>query len=202
MHRWQAATLAALLLTLVTACSNQPKPSGGDPDAQWPIRAAQLQLLDDWQASGKISLRSEQRSESANMTWSQRSHHTKLNLSGPMGFSATTISSDGSKLEVIQGNSTRHYDISSPDAIVRETGWNLPLNAMHYWLKGLPAPALDIEQADITLGMLNRLIQAGWTITYQKFGQFGQYQLPMKIQLEGADTRIRVIIREWTVDAT
>jgi outer membrane lipoprotein LolB len=201
VHRWQAATLVALFLALVTACSSQSRPPGDAPGPQWSIRAAKLQLLEDWQASGKISLRNEQRSESANMTWSQQSQNTKLNLSGPMGFSATTISTDGSKLEIIQGNNTRHYDISSPDAIVRETGWNLPLKALHYWLKGVPAPELDVQQADINLGMLNRLVQAGWTIIYQDFGQFGQYQLPTKIQLEGADTRIRVIIREWTVDA-
>jgi outer membrane lipoprotein LolB len=203
VQHWRAAALSALLVVLLAACSGLSREPGEVPGeaAGWPELEAQLQRLDDWRASGKISLRNAQRSESVNMTWTQQSNNTRMQLSGPLGFSATTISSDGSYLEINQGTDTRHFDISSPEAIVRETGWNLPLKALHYWLKGLPAPQHDIEEADTSKGYLSLLKQAGWVISYQGFGHFGQYQLPTKIQLEGADTRIRVIIRDWQAEA-
>ena len=95
----------------------------------------------------------------------------------------------------------QHFDISTPDAILRETGWNLPLHALHYWIKGIPAPGLDIQALEVNAGLLRHLDQSGWTITYQDYGQFGRHTLPTKLQIEASDTRIRLIIRRWTVEA-
>ena len=148
-----------------------------------------------------MALRNAERAESANLSWSQQGNKTWLNLSGPIGLGATTITTDGRFLEVTRADSLQRFDVSSPEAMARETGWNLPLHALHYWLKGIPAPNLEVQEQVIEQGLMNYLRQSGWTISYQSYGQFGPLILPTRLQIETQDSRARLIVRKWIAEA-
>ena len=198
LHRQFAILIPALVL-LIAGCAGQPELDDGDRN--WQQRSEQLSQLTHWKAEGKVALRSADRSESANMSWTQQKNKTVLNLSGPIGLGATTITTDGSFLEMVRDGSLQRFDVSSPESIVRETGWNLPLHALHYWLKGIPAPDLEIEELRTEQGRLNYLRQSGWTISYQGYGQFGPLVLPTKLDIETEGSRARLIVRTWTTEA-
>jgi outer membrane lipoprotein LolB len=197
--RWRQASILVVFI-LMAGCASQPGQDG--VQRNWPDHSAQLLSLDHWHAEGKISLRNTERAESASIAWIQDKNITQLSLSGPMGLSATTIYSDGSILEVTRDGASRRYDISSPEVIIRETGWDLPLQALPHWLKGVPSPDLDIQTLEVEQGLLKHLIQSGWTISYKAYGQFGSFALPTKLHIERAGTRARLIIRNWTIEAT
>jgi outer membrane lipoprotein LolB len=199
VHPRQIANLVPALVLFMAGCASQPELTDGDRN--WQQRSAQLSQLTHWRAEGKVALRNAERAESANLSWILHKDTTRLNLSGPIGLGATTITTDGSFLEVIRDGSLQRFDVSSPESIVRETGWNLPLHALHYWLKGIPSPDLEVEELRIEKGLLNYLRQSGWTISYQSYGQFGPLILPTKLQIETQDSRARLIVRKWTTDA-
>ena len=138
MHR-SIYCCAAFMVLVMTGCSIQPDqtPAG----ESWKQRSAKLGQLEIWRAEGKVALRKADRSESASLSWTQRNNQTDLNLSGPLGFSATKISSDGKTLEINRAGTLNSYDISSRETIAKETGWDLPLQALQHWLKGIPPPA-------------------------------------------------------------
>jgi outer membrane lipoprotein LolB len=192
----QFFTITALVI-MITGCATQPDQT--PVQRSWEDRLEQLQSLDDWRAEGKLALRNDQQSESASINWKQNEKHSQLDLNGPLGLGATTIHSDGTILEVTGAEGTKRYDISSPEAIIVETGWDLPLQALQYWLLGIPAPAWDTRELEVEAGLLKSLHQSGWSITYQSYGKFGHHELPTKLQIERADTRARIIIRNWTV---
>ncbi len=196
MQQRQFATIMALAI-MIAGCATQPDQA--PMQRNWEARLEQLQSLNDWRADGKLALRNDQQSESASISWKQNKKNTQLDLNGPLGLGATTIHSDGKTLEVTGAEGTKRYDISSPEAIIVETGWDLPLQALQYWLLGIPAPAWETREIEVEAGLLKRLHQSGWSITYQNYGKFGQHELPTKLLIERADTRARVIIRNWTV---
>ena len=187
------------MVLVMTGCSIQPDqtPAG----ESWKQRSAKLGQLEIWRAEGKVALRKADRSESASLSWTQRNNQTDLNLSGPLGFSATKISSDGKTLEINRAGTLNSYDISSRETMAKETGWDLPLQALQHWLKGIPAPGDKIQTLEIEQGLLRTLEQLGWTITYQGYGEFGGYTLPTKLQIERSDSRARLIVRNWKTKA-
>jgi outer membrane lipoprotein LolB len=199
VHARRIAILVPALVLLMAGCAGQPELT--DSDRNWQQRSAQLSQLTHWRAEGKVALRNAERAESANLSWLQQDNKTRLDLSGPIGLGATTITTDGNFLEVTREGNLQRFDVSTPEAMVRETGWNLPMHALQYWLKGIPAPDLEIDEQRIERGLLNYLSQSGWTISYQSYGQFGPLILPTKLQIETQDSRARVIVRKWTTDA-
>lgn len=191
-----------LALLLLAGCAGMETQEPTSPG--WQAHRAQLETLQQWTASGKLALRTSKASESASLVWRQDQQNTQVQLSGPLGMSATTIDSDGQQLHIRQGEEHRTLDVSSPEAILQNTGWDLPLPALTYWLKGLPAPDAKIQRMDFDeqTGLLRALAQDGWQVVYEKYGQFQGIALPVRMQIERGTTRVKVIVSQWQTTAT
>ncbi len=187
-------TAAAMLLWLA-GCATQPAPPL--PGASWADNRSHLQALQTWTAQGKLALRSERGAESASFDWHQQGAGTRVQLQGPLGVNATTLVSDGRQLEIRQGDEQTRWDLSEPDRIARETGWQLPLTALPHWLRGVPAPQLAVEGMQLEQQRLRTLRQGGWEIRYDEYAGFGSYTLPTRLEIQRGDTSARVIIRSW-----
>jgi outer membrane lipoprotein LolB len=131
--------------------------------------------------------------------WRQQGQNTALHLSGPIGLSATTIHSNGQKMEIRQDDELRTVDISTPDAIALNTGWDLPLQALPYWLKGIPAPDSSVQllELDPNNALLLHLQQDNWDIHYKAYEEFDGLTLPTQLQIQRGGTSVRMIIRNW-----
>lgn len=197
MNRHSLAPLRLLPLLLplwLSACATVPLPVAEQP---WQQRSEALAALENWTARGKIAVRSGQQSESASLDWQQHGSDTRLQLSGPMGLQATEIHSNGHELLIQRGDELTRLDISTPDAVRLHTGWDLPLQALPYWLKGLPAPKPRATAVEVANELLQRLDQDGWTVSYERYQQFGDYLLPTRLSIERGDTRARLVIQNW-----
>ena len=186
---------AAPLCILLFLCSCAELPRQAETDLGWRDRSAQLASLSHWNASGKLAIRTEDQSESANLEWAQANKLSKIHLSGPMGLGATAIESDREYLQISHNGETQRYDIANPDATM---GWELPLQALPYWILGLPSPQSPVTAKVIEHGLLRHVEQMGWTVTYESYGQFDQYTLPTRLKIERDSTRAKLIIRNWT----
>ncbi len=191
----------ALLLLLLTACAGQQARLPGD--ANWQEHSARLRALANWTAEGKLALRTPDQSESASLNWRQRGVITRLQLSGPLGTAATTLYSNGQTLEIRQGENLSSWDLTDRKTLKSKTGWDLPLQALPHWIKGLPAPDMDIQ--GMLMGpdpaLLESLKQDDWQIHYEAYADFDTLTLPTRLRLEHSDTTVRLIIRDWKVSS-
>jgi outer membrane lipoprotein LolB len=193
--------LLAGVLALLAACAG---PTARPPEVapeSWANHAAALAALEEWTATGKLGLRTSEYAESASMQWRQRGRHTTVQLSGPVGINASIIESDGRRMTVTRGDERRSWDVSTPDALERETGWELPVNALPHWLKGVPAPEVAAErlELDADRALLQNLRQNDWDVHYEAYARFSGYTLPTRLRIQRGTTSARVIIREWQI---
>jgi len=193
-RRYHGALLAFCLL--LTSCTQLPQIPTDSLD--WEVHAAQLAALHNWTATGKLALRTETQSESANMQWTQKGKTTQILLSGPMGLGATSIESDQRQLQISRNGQTQYYALSDLAAGAVEPGWDLPLQALPYWILGLPSPQPTVQAQEVKTGLLRRLEQLGWTVIYEDYRQFGHLILPTRIKMERDSTRAQLIIRNWS----
>ncbi len=191
--RWHHQLLIPLLV-IIAGCASQPGPT---PDPDWSRHSVELRQLENWELSGKLALRTSEGAESANLTWQQQQRRSMLKLSGPLGSQATNIDSDGETVEIRRGDQRETWDLSQP--VSGPMGLDLPLRALPYWIKGIPAPGLPVDSMKVALEreVLEHLSQEGWNIRYEEYDLFQGLMLPTRLQLEREDTRVRLIVREW-----
>ena len=187
--------LVWLYALLLSACATQAPIETAD--LGWEQRRTQLAALANWQLEGKLALRTPKQSDSASLSWTQAGDRAEVHLSGPLGAGSTALSSDGRQLSVRQGEQRRDYDISSPQAIAASTGWDLPLKALPFWLRGIPVPETPVDAQQVNSNLLRHLSQAGWLVDYDDYQRFGSFLLPTRIQIRRDDTHARLIIRQW-----
>ena len=200
-------TLAALtMLATLGACTTiqiEPLPEGmtDQPPADWTTRAVSLDKLDHWKLSGKLAVRQPSDSGSAIINhWIQDGEAYDLALSSSfLGMGSTTLKGVPGFIELTLPNGET-YRSGEPEALVEAaTGWQLPLENLTWWIRGLPSPASDYRLLFDNQGTLAMIRQNGWEIRYDRWQTFlASYPaLPARITALKEQKRVRLVVSDW-----
>lgn len=173
------------LLLLISACSSQPSlPTTTqtlEPNAQ----------LWHWQAQGRIAFANEKNNHSANLDWQQKGYNYQLQILGPLGQGSARLEGEPFKV-ILTTSDGKQLQASSPEQLLAEnSGWELPLSNMVYWIRGIVAPGHHQKIDKQTF------IQNGWTVEWRRFTQVGSHQLPSLLIAEKGQVSFRLAINKW-----
>jgi outer membrane lipoprotein LolB len=186
-------TLAALLLAMMlTGCAALP------PATSHPPRAAAE--LDNWTFNGRVSLTRGETGWHAGLTWQERAGEYDLRVSGPLGQGAFELSGDDAGVMLVDAD-RRTYTARDADALLKHvTGWILPVSGMHYWVRGLAVPGVEAQLERDAAGLVSRLDQSGWAISYDRYQSVAGLTLPGRLRMDRDDIAVRLVIDEWLLD--
>jgi len=187
--------LLAALITLVAGCS-QLAQTPATADRFDPKAAAALQ---NWSAEGRLGIRMQRESHSANLDWQQQGDEYRIALTGPLGQGGLRIEGDSRYVSLRQAGEEKIHRAATPEALMQQLlGWHLPLSHARYWIRGLADPgAVSTPLNAPAVGF----VQAGWTVEYLRFAPAAGQLLPEKLRLQHKDLRLTVIINDWEAKA-
>ncbi|MBE0486977.1 lipoprotein insertase outer membrane protein LolB [Marinobacter sp.] len=197
---------ALLLFTVLGGCTRiqlEPLPEGmtEQPPADWATRSHSLSQFDHWQLSGKLAVRQPSDSGSAVINrWKQQGEHYDLALSSSfLGMGSTSLRGTPGFLELQLPNGDL-YRSSQPESLVlAATGWQLPIDNLTWWVRGLPSPAEHSRLLFDHQQQLAIIYQNGWEIRFDRWQPFVDDlpPLPARITALKNDKRVRVVITDW-----
>lgn len=183
------------LALLLSACATRP-PEPQYDDARWRAQRAQLEQLTHWTLSGKLAISSAKGNGSARLYWEQQGDDYRLNLSSLIGTRIMDMRKQGSRIAITDDQGREHV-AKDPGALIYQlTGWNLPVEQLPIWIKGLPGRAHYQLGTD---GRLQQVRTSDWRLDYQSFQPQQGWLLPSRLELNGPGTRIRMAISQWQV---
>lgn len=184
--------LLLLGLLLLSACSQYA--------TQAPVESlSNKPLPEQWQIKGKLGVRSDAGNGSLSVNWQQSSNSYIIYTQAPLGQGGATLRGDDSRI-VITETGKAPVTSFAPGELVQDTfGWDLPIDGLKYWVKGTPNPkqaysATEYDEA----GNLSELEQAGWSLSFSRYQIVNEWALPGRIRATRNNTRLTLIIREWT----
>lgn len=194
--------LAGAILLFTAGCATQP--DAPPPATRWEAYRDHAAALTEWQLSAKVALRWSGGAESASLAWSQHGGRSVVDLSGPLGAGAARITHEDGRLHVERGGEHRVYDSSTPDTLAAATGWPIPVDALRFWLRGLPDPTQALERLTLQDGRAREIRQGGWVISYAGYTAVGKGSLPTALRLNrpADDIRLRLVNGRWTTQGT
>jgi outer membrane lipoprotein LolB len=186
-------TLAGLLLALLAACTSTPV-----IEPVSPLRSTAE--VRQWELSGRVSITRGEEGWHAALQWREQDGRYRLQVSGPLGQGAFELTGSAGRvvLRDAQGRT-----LAAPDAeslLLQATGWQLPLDGLRFWVRGLPAPVGDARETRDAAGRLVRLAQEGWDIRYDRYRMLDGYALPGRLKLARNDITVRLVIDSWRPD--
>ncbi len=157
-----------------------------------------LKGLHDWQATGRVAVRGASDGGTASMHWKQSPAHFSIRLYGPFGHGAIQIKGDQKKVSLHRPDGEVTRAGNAEELLLTELGWTVPVSVLRYWILGRPAPDYPVEAFRLNgAGLLGRLSQAGWQVTYSGYREAGQGMLPAKFELRRDSLRVRVVLSQW-----
>lgn len=200
-----AAALAFALAGCAAAPVRAPAPAlAGDAlDARLSERDAWISRTQAWGFAGRAAISRAGKGGSGRIEWDQRADAYEVALSAPITRQSWRLGGDlGSGAGRIDGLPGGPREGGDAEALLETaTGWRVPVRLLGAWVRGavaagVPAPAIDYDAE----GRPVRFEQAGWTVRYLEWrpGPAGAPDLPVRIDAESGDARVRLVIEDWT----
>lgn len=200
-----ATLLAALLAGCAASPVRAPAPAlAGDAlDARLRERDAWIARTEAWGFAGKAGISRAGKGGSGRIEWDQRAGGAyDVALSAPITRQSWRLSGDlatgAARIDGLSGGVREGRDAEA--LLESATGWRVPLRLLGAWVRGavapgVPAPAIDYDAQ----GRPVRFEQAGWTVRYLEWrpGPPGAPDLPVRIDAESGDARVRLVIDDW-----
>lgn len=209
--------LMVVCCLLVSACATrgppQLPPVIDDPEtlaaaeAQQTIRAAWLHRQPEWAFDGRVAVNTAGKGGSGRIEWRQNGRQYQVSLSAPVTRQSWRLTGDvhseAGRLEGLEGG-VREGE-SAEDLLREATGWDIPVNALADWVRGLAAAGYPAEPMRFAENMrLRGLEQAGWRIEYPLWfdPEGDRPSLPKRIDATREDgSRVRLIVDRWDFPA-
>jgi outer membrane lipoprotein LolB len=190
-----------ILLSSVAGCATAPvqapAPAGAGTLEQ---HAQALVALQAWRMSGRAAVSTPGQAGTVSMTWRQQGEEYNVELRAPWG--AGTVRVDGGPAGVMLRTSrgVQEFGSTPRELLRRHSGLDLPLEALRYWLIGLPQPGAAAQPEVDARGLLTELRQHGWRIRYRRYGEFQNLALPTRLDLSGEGIEVRIAVQAWTLN--
>lgn len=201
MINWKHLT-TSLSFVALTACAppQVPETTALTPERANKTEAPQARsakTMSSWTIIGAVAAKNNQEAWSASLNWKQNGpNNYQIHLFGPLGGGSILIEKKGGVVTYQDGQ--KHTTSKNADALIyQQTGVHIPIQALYYWIRGLPAPgAVQSEQYDQT-GHLSYLKQAGYTMQYMRYTKKQGIDLPSKLNVRGGGGNLKLIIKRW-----
>ncbi|WP_018983943.1 lipoprotein insertase outer membrane protein LolB [Salinimonas chungwhensis] len=187
----------------MAACTTLP--DGPEKSVDLPAQLAALEEINTWKASGKMAIRQNQEAMSANLNWRYDQPDFQFRLTNLLGITLVDLKYTAGHA-VLKADDKVFENTDPKQVIEAVTGWQLPVERLLDWIKGLPGPT---DQYQLNEKQLLQSLSPGkcegcgaWTVSYANYGQVGDVWLPHALTLtntQQANTFIKIRIDKWTL---
>jgi len=193
--------LILLVVILLPACSTTRPPKVEEPERLrlYQSKSDQLSVLTGWSIEGKLAVSNDKDGGSGKFYWSRNEAGSRMDFHGTLGRGAWRLLADKGGAELVQADGTIHRADSIDQLVRNHVGWDIPVESMSWWIRGLNTPD-DFRKRTIDAdGNISELLQDGWTIEYGRYRAFGGVNLPVRLDARQGEWIVKLVIRSWSL---
>lgn len=188
--------IAPLLGLLLSACAVAP-PGPGTTDRAVPDWRAP-DVPRQWALEGRASIRTGSDGGTLSLFWRQSGErHYRIHLRAPFGAGSVRIQGRPQSVTLRTGDGEVHRAASARDLLYAQTGYDLPVSLLAWWVRGVPAPGRPSRVWLGEAGQPTRIEQAGWNVRYHDFTRVGDYLLPQRLDVSRGEIEVRLAVGQW-----
>lgn len=194
--------LSFLIALGLSACTITP--DGPQTAVNLPLQLEKLKDVTHWQIRGKMAIRKNREAISANLNWKTDGADFDFRLTNVLGVTLAHMSyRDGLATLEADGETYTH---TNPSVLIYSvTNWDIPIDKLQNWIKGLPLQQDDYRLNDnqLLLSLSPGCSACGfWQVNYGQYGNIDGVWLPHQLTLtqpQHSDTLIKIKINQWKI---
>ena len=207
--RW-IVLLSVITSLLLSACSQNrnvapaknPLVQTADKNTAWKMRQQQLAKKPNWTLISKIVLRYREDHWNFGLNWNQRNiNNYQMQIKNPLtGAIIAKLDKKPQQVSLLSSDGRTYRDTDEERLLQRQSGVQLPLKGMQYWVRGLSSPQYKVDK--LTLDAQGRpqvIYQAGWKISYSRYLSNRFDAMPRKVVItrDKDSLYLKMIAKQW-----
>jgi outer membrane lipoprotein LolB len=193
----RAALAAVTMLLALAGCRTAPAPViGPGADAPWQEQYAALATLNRYSLNGRVAVAASGQGFTANLRFRREPDRSEMMLDGPMGIGGYRITLERDELEVFGSNGEQLDGTSARAELEQRLGVALPIEQLHWWLLGVPAPGPG-EHIQPANEEIREFLQNGWQVSIQSRAPALGFSLPQRLTAERDGARLKLLVESW-----
>lgn len=194
-------SLFLLCALLLSGCASWQPPVVAELPLPAKQRQQQLAQLTHFSLVASLGVKAPANKVSGSLNWQQQNQQYSASMNNFIGINIFQLEADADGARVTVSGDT--HQAESADVLLDYlSGWSLPIADMPLWLKGMAGQS----SSDLRWDPLGRLTsfslldsrQQRWQVSYLSFFP-DRLSLPQKIVLQSTDTKLTLVIRQWTL---
>ncbi|MDD3266432.1 MAG: lipoprotein insertase outer membrane protein LolB [Burkholderiales bacterium] len=172
--------VALLILSLTSCASYYDMPVENAANYHKPTSVDK-----NYDIGGRFSIITPKDNYYGNYSWQHDATSDHLSMFSPIGtvVANITVESEVATLETSDGV----YKGKDLDALlIKQLGFTLPVNYLHYWVQGIPLP-----ESPITNQLKSGFTQLGWDVEYLKWADDNH---PYIMQISNSQMKVKLLI--------
>lgn len=139
----------------------------------------------NYDIGGRFSIITPSKNYYGNYSWQHDSSSDNLSMFSPIGTVVANIivESDIATLETSDGI-YKGKDLDT--LLIKQLGFTLPVNYLHYWVQGIPLPQYSIDK-----NLQSGFTQLGWNVEYLKWEDDNH---PYIMQISNDQMKVKLLI--------
>lgn len=197
--RLRPASAALAVSLLLSACSSAPTvpTDAAERSRLYQAKAELLVQVKAWLLEGRLAVDNGKDGGSGNFRWSRKAAGSRMDFHGALGRGAWTLEATKQRAEITLADGSTHSAGTVEELVRREVGWQIPVDSLEWWVRGLAVPGKFRTRVLDLNGNLSELQQNGWTIRFDRYRQYGGISLPTRLTAEQAEWKVKLAIRSW-----
>lgn len=194
--RWNLVLLGGLLLA---GCASQaPRPTAPAVE-RWATHRDALQARPGFLLEGRAAVQNGKTGGGGlKVRWRETPVETELRLVAPLAQGTYQLARSDAEVSLTTADGARYRAASLEELMSTHLRWAFPVAGARYWVRGVPDPAVPIDNLHLDDdGLLRDLAQAGWRISVLEYQAVGPDQLPRRLFLTAGDLQLRLVIDRW-----
>lgn len=182
----------ALLAILLSACAGKSVIRKLDHANQIP-----LSQINHWQLNARVAIKTPKDSITASLNWQNNQTDFDFLLSGAFGVTYAHLIQNGESASLEVPDTDKLYHHNAEKLLNEALGWEFPIKALSYWVKGLPSGQSGEITHYSSEGLLTHVELNQWQISFSKYRLYQGVKLPKMIKASHPDLNLKVVAKKW-----
>jgi len=168
----------------------------------WKSRQNILIRKQAWSLNSKIALRYRDEHWTFGLNWVQKAtRQYVMQIKNPVtGAVIARLTKNYQGVALLSDDGKTYHDADEERLLQRQSGVQLPLKGMQYWVRGLTSPVHKVDKLVLdSRGRPKTIFQAGWQINYSNYLNASTAALPRKVVItrEKDNVYLKMIAKQW-----
>ncbi len=174
---------------LLGGCLNLPTSDKSKP--------ADLSETHHWFLKSRIAIQSPQENLSATLDWQKSADNFDFHIYGLFGATYAHLIQTDEQAVLKLPEDKIYYHHDAEQLLLDYLGWHFPVEALSFWIKGLPSGKLGERLEKASNGSLEVVYFEGWKIEFSRYQSFSDYILPKMIKASHPEMTLKIVVKDW-----